>query len=140
MKCSPDALPTVVFEWGSIKWLITPDAIDGASTTFGEVIVNPSMGHAPHTHPGADEVIYVVAGEARQTVGEETFDLRAGEAAWIPRGVEHSTYNVGWQPLRLIVTYTPGGEERSLTELPDYSQLPVGSVPVWAPVNEGEAK
>jgi quercetin dioxygenase-like cupin family protein len=128
---TPAALPTVALDWGTIKWHVTPAAIDDASLTFGEVIVNTSKGHDPHSHPAADEVIYVVSGEGRQTVGEDEFEIRAGDAVWIPRDVVHSTYNTGWQPLRLIVTYTPGGEEAALAGLPDFAELPAGALPAW---------
>lgn len=131
MLVRPEAIPTMTFGWGSIKWHISPHTIDDATLTFGEVIVNTNEGHAPHVHDGADEVIYVIAGEGRQTVGDDEFAIAAGDAVWIPRGTVHSTYNAGWTPLRLVVTYTPGGEEAGLTQLPDYRELPAGAVPSW---------
>lgn len=131
MHITPSALSTVTLDWGTIKWLVTPAAIADASSTFGEVIVNTSKGHDPHSHPTADEVIYVISGEGRQTVGDEAFDLKAGDAVWIPRDVMHSTYNTGWQPLRLLVTYTPGGEESGLEALPDFGTLAPGELATW---------
>jgi len=131
MRIEPSAIPTMVFEWGSIKWHVTPRAIDHASLTLGEVIVNTEAGHAPHEHVHADEVIYVIGGRGRQSVGDDEFEIAPGDAVWIPRGTEHSTYNTGWQPLRLIVTYTPGGEEAALTDLPDYEELAPGAAPSW---------
>jgi oxalate decarboxylase/phosphoglucose isomerase-like protein (cupin superfamily) len=131
MRITPAEIPTMVFDWGSIKWHVSPGSIDGASSTLGEVIVNPSQGHAEHRHAGADEVIYVITGVARQTVADDEFDMVAGDAVWIPRGTMHSTYNAGWGPLRLIVTYTPGGEEAVLLELPDYRELAPGITANW---------
>ena len=34
-----------------------------------------------------------------------------------------------WKPLRLIATYTPGGEEQALRGLPDFAELPAGGTP-----------
>ena len=43
----------------------------------------------------------------------------------------HSTMNTGWRTLRLIVTYTPGGEEQALTTLPGFTRHPAGEVVGW---------
>ncbi|MFI6521529.1 cupin domain-containing protein [Spirillospora sp. NPDC050679] len=132
MLLSPDAVPTATFDWGSIKWFVTPSSVPGAGSTLGEVIVNPGKGHARHRHPAAEEIIYVVSGEAVQTVADgEPFTIREGEAVHIPTGAFHSTFNAAWRPLRLIVTYTPGGEEKALEGAPDYRLHAPGTVPEW---------
>ncbi|GAA4508444.1 MULTISPECIES: cupin domain-containing protein [Nonomuraea] len=134
MLINPDAVPTMTFGWGSIKWFVTPSAIAGAGSTLGEVIVNPGMGHARHNHPDAEEVLYVISGEARQMVGDgEEFPIREGDAVHIPAGVYHSTFNTTWRPLRLIVTYTPGGEEKALEAAPDFHLHQAGDIPAWRP-------
>jgi oxalate decarboxylase/phosphoglucose isomerase-like protein (cupin superfamily) len=132
MLVSPGELTTMSFDWGSIKWFVTPYAIKDARSSLGEVIVNPGKGHARHNHPDADEVIYVISGEAQQMVDDgEPFAIKEGDAVHIPKGVWHSTYNTTWRPLRLIVTYTPGGEEKALEAAPDYRLLDTGTVPEW---------
>jgi oxalate decarboxylase/phosphoglucose isomerase-like protein (cupin superfamily) len=132
MLLSPNTVPTMTFDWGSIKWFVTPSGVPGAGSTLGEVIVNPGKGHARHHHPGAEEIIYVISGEADQMVDDgEPFAIREGEAVHIPAGVFHSTFNTTWRPLRLIVTYTPGGEERALEGAPDHRLLTPGTVPEW---------
>ena len=55
---------------GRIKWLVSPSAVDGATSSFGEVVINPDKGHERHGHPDADEVLYVIEGTGRQTVGD----------------------------------------------------------------------
>jgi oxalate decarboxylase/phosphoglucose isomerase-like protein (cupin superfamily) len=132
MHLRPETTTTMVFDWGSIKWLVSPRHIDGAKSTLGEVVINPGRGHERHSHPASDEVIYVVDGEGTQMVNdEEPFPVKAGDAIHIPTGVPHSTMNTGWRTLRLIVTYTPGGEEAALEQAPDYALLPPGTVPAW---------
>ncbi|WP_231619001.1 cupin domain-containing protein [Nonomuraea sp. SBT364] len=122
----------MTFGWGSIKWFVTPALIPGSASTLGEVIVNPGQGHARHNHPDAEEVIYVISGEAEQMVDDgDPFAIREGDTVHIPMGVFHSTYNTTWRPLRLIVTYTPGGEETALEGAPDYHLHPPGRHPHW---------
>ncbi|CAM4482488.1 cupin domain-containing protein [Nocardia ninae] len=133
MHRDPNAVATMVFGWGSIKWHVTPGIIDGASSTLGEVVINPNKGHDRHDHPDSDEILYVVDGEGRQTVGDsDEFAIKVGDAVWIPRGTLHSTYNTGWRPLRLVATYTPGGAEAALRGLPDFVELAPGEFPTWA--------
>lgn len=132
MHIRPGSTTTDVFDWGTIKWLVTPSTVDDAATTFGEVVIYPGQGHAPHTHEGAQEVLYVIAGEGVQTVGDgDAFPIVAGDAVFVPQGAEHSTYNTTWQTLRLIVTYSPGGEEQGFTGLPDHRSLAAGEVQGW---------
>jgi hypothetical protein len=46
-------------------------------------------------------------------------------------GTVHSTLNTSWRALRLIVTYTPGGEEQALTALPGFTRHPAGEIVSW---------
>ncbi|MEU8797262.1 cupin domain-containing protein [Spirillospora sp. NPDC048819] len=132
MLVNPGDVTTMTFDWGSIKWFVTPSSVPGASSTLGEVIVNPGKGHARHNHPNAEEVIYVISGEATQMVDDgRPFAIREGDAVHIPKGVWHSTHNTTWRPLRLIVTYTPGGEEKALEGAPDFCLHEAGAVPEW---------
>ena len=132
MLVTPGDVTTMSFDWGSIKWFVTPYAIQGASSSLGEVIVNPGKGHARHNHPGAEEVIYVISGEGKQMLDDgEPFAIKEGDSVYIPKGVWHSTDNTTWRPLRLIVTYTPGGEEKTLEAAPDYRLRDLGIVPTW---------
>ena len=133
MARKPADVQTRVFDWGTIKWLVTPHLDEGAGLTTGEVIVYPGQGHAPHQHPGEEEVIYVISGKGSQTVGDgEAFDVSEGDAIYIPADTDHSTYNTGWSPLRLVVVYTPGGAETGLDGLPDARILDAGVAPTWS--------
>lgn len=132
MRIRPDDVTTMSLDWGSIKWFVTPKSLTGAQSSLGEVIVNPGQGHARHNHPDAEEVIYVISGEAMQMVDDgEPFPIREGDAVYIPTGAFHSTVNTSWRPLRLIVTYTPGGEEQALEAVPGFRSLAPGVAPVW---------
>ena len=120
---------TLAFDWGNIKLLSEPDVTGGQTMTFGMVVVAPGKGHARHNHPNADEVIFVISGEAEQMLDDEPpVMIRPGASVYIPRGVYHSTLNTGWEPLRLIVVYAPAGEENVLRALPDVTLLPPGTL------------
>ena len=56
-------LPTEVFDWGAIKWGVTPGQFAGVPVTVGEVVIEPTKGHDLHTHPESDEVLVVLEGD-----------------------------------------------------------------------------
>jgi len=119
-------LDSLSFDWGGVKWYVTPDA-NGAGLTMGMVVILPDKGHARHCHEGADEIIYILSGEGVQTVNDsEPFAIKAGDTLYLPDGAPHSTYNTGWDTLRALVFYAPGGADRAFKELPDCRELDIG--------------
>lgn len=125
-------LPTDQFDWGVIKWLVTPGDPAGSTLTLGEVVLLPGKGHDRHNHPDAEEILYVLTGQGKQMVDDGTpFEVRAGDVIYIPTGIFHSTLNTGWETMRLIALYNPGGAEQALRGLPDYRQVPPGSPPAF---------
>jgi oxalate decarboxylase/phosphoglucose isomerase-like protein (cupin superfamily) len=128
----PQGVPTQTFDWGSIKWLVTPDATEGAGLTFGEVVLQPGRGHDRHNHPDAEEILYVLSGAGEQMLDDgDPFPIGAGDTIYVPTAVYHSTRNTSWAPLRLLALYNPGGAEKALEGLPDYREVPAGALPEW---------
>jgi len=126
------SLPTQTFDWGAIKWLVTPAATAGANLTFGEVILLPGKGHDRHNHPQSEEILYVLSGEGLQMVSDgDPFPVRAGDTIYIPTAAFHSTVNTGWAPLRILAIYNPGGPEKDLEGLPDFEEVAAGHLPAW---------
>jgi oxalate decarboxylase/phosphoglucose isomerase-like protein (cupin superfamily) len=117
--------------WGALKWLVTPDDVPDAGLTFGEVVLLPGKGHDRHNHPESEEILYVLSGEGDQMLddgGENWFPVRAGDTIYVPKAMFHATINRGWQPMRLLAIYNPGGAERVLRYLPDFRE---GDGPEW---------
>jgi oxalate decarboxylase/phosphoglucose isomerase-like protein (cupin superfamily) len=124
--------PVLSLDWGVIKWLVSPDNTPDAGLTFGEVLLLPGMGHERHNHPDSEEVLYVLSGEGRQMLddGEENwFHVATGDTIYVPKAMYHATINTGWQPIRLLAIYNPGGAERVLRDLPDFRE---GDGPEWS--------
>jgi oxalate decarboxylase/phosphoglucose isomerase-like protein (cupin superfamily) len=131
-EVDPNALPTQTFDWGAIKWFVTPELTEGAGITFGEVVLQPGRGHDRHNHPESEEILYVLSGEGEQMLDDgEPFEVKPGDTIYVPTGVFHSTKNTGWVPMRLLALYNPGGPEKVLEGLPDFQQVTAGSVPDW---------
>jgi oxalate decarboxylase/phosphoglucose isomerase-like protein (cupin superfamily) len=126
---NPEKVATHSFDWGIIKWLVSPDQNPGAKLTFGEVILLPGQGHVRHNHPTAEEILYVLSGAGEQMVDDKpAFAVHPGDTIYIPTAIFHSTINTGWAPLRLLALYNPGGAELALKDLPDYRATPAGRI------------
>jgi oxalate decarboxylase/phosphoglucose isomerase-like protein (cupin superfamily) len=129
----PSSLPTQTFDWGSIKWLVSPSSEASAGITFGEVVLLPGKGHDRHNHPESEEILYVLSGEGEQMVDDgEPFRVRPGDTIYVPTAVFHSTRNTGWAPMRLLALYNPAGAEKALEGLPDFHEEPAGKIPGWS--------
>lgn len=85
---------------------------DGSRTSHrlgvGEITIAPrTEGPPQHRHAGHDEGFYVVAGTARFTVGETTYDAPARTLVMVPPGTPHTFANVSDEPAVLLNTFTP---------------------------------
>src|SRR5215472_13042967 len=85
---------------------------DGQTTAhrlgIGEITLPPhTEGPLQHRHAQHDEGFYVVAGTARFTVGEATYEAPAGTLVMVPPGAPHTFANPGDQPLVMLNTFTP---------------------------------
>jgi quercetin dioxygenase-like cupin family protein len=116
---------SLLFDWGTIKFLSEPLVTGAKHFSFGLVILEPGKGHDSHNHPGVEEIIFVVSGEGEQTIdGHGPVKIRPGASMHIPADVVHSTLNTGWEPLRLVVVYAPPGAERGLRDIPGCKVVP----------------
>jgi quercetin dioxygenase-like cupin family protein len=63
--------------------------------------VEPGNGLASHTD-SAEEILYVISGEAEAEVGDERGRLAAGDLAVIPAMVPHGLVNTGDETLKVV--------------------------------------
>lgn len=85
--------------------------IDGSSTGSSgifELTVPPGSNvPPPHSHTDNEEIIYVLSGVLRCTVGDETRDLQAGDTMFTPRGSVHAFANPFGVQARALVVNSP---------------------------------
>lgn len=98
-----------VISLGSIQIRILED---GHTTDhrlgIGEITIPPrTAGPLQHRHSLHDEGFYVVAGIARFTVGDRTYDAPTGTLVMVPPGVPHTFANPSDQVVVILNTFTP---------------------------------
>jgi len=63
-----------------------------------------------------DELFYVLGGEFLFLVGDELVSAPAGTLVFVPRGTVHAPKVVSDEPGKVLVAYTPGGQEGAFVE------------------------
>ncbi len=83
----------------SIQVLIS--AQEGPNFALRRFVMEPGGGIPEHTNMVEHEQ-YVLQGHASIGIGEETFDVRAGDVVFIPEGVPHWYQNVGEEKFEFL--------------------------------------
>lgn len=89
-----------------IRYLI--DGSDSGSMGVFELTVPPGSNvPPPHSHSGNEEIVYVLEGTLRYTVGADTRDLGRGDSMHTPRGIVHGFSNPFGSVARALITLSP---------------------------------
>lgn len=78
--------------------------------SLAEARLPPGAATAPHYHPKTEEIYYILAGEGRMTIDDETRPVRVGDAIAIPPGRTHTIENNGAGELKFLCCCAPGYE------------------------------
>jgi quercetin dioxygenase-like cupin family protein len=68
-------------------------AIGGEQVLLCHVTYEPGTTVARHSHPTAEQVMWIIEGDVTMTVGDETKTLGAGDVAVVNPGVEHELHS-----------------------------------------------
>ncbi len=63
-----------------------------------------------HYHPRAEEIYFITAGSGLMRIGDETHEVKAGDAIAIPPGSRHKLSNTGAEVLRPLCCCAPAYE------------------------------
>src|SRR5215213_8639325 len=75
--------------------------------SLAEATVPPGGATAVHYHRRTEELYLFTAGSGRMRLGEETFDVKAGDCLTIPPGAEHQLWNEAHEELVLLCCCSP---------------------------------
>jgi mannose-6-phosphate isomerase-like protein (cupin superfamily) len=77
-----------------IRFILRDDLSGHSSVCFFRTLFEPGAAHEIHTHPGADEFLYVVRGRCMVGAGDDEFEAGPGSLQFIPKGKKHWLRNV----------------------------------------------
>ena len=96
----------------------TPEPISlGPAETQDSYVATVGMfppgepGPPPHVHPHTDEMFYVRSGEATFLLGDREVLVMAGSMVYVPRGMRHTVWNSGEDPIHGLILVSPGDAE-----------------------------
>ena len=92
--------------WGHLTWLAGAQTGNAQGLTLGRVVIKAGQSNPRHCHPGCEEVLYLMAGQLRHTVGDEAVTLNPGDTLTIPAGMFHNAVSTGAQDADMIVAYS----------------------------------
>lgn len=97
-----------VIRVGQIEIRYLQEAGAGCEMGCFEMRVPPNANvPPPHSHSSNEELVYVLEGTLRYSVGTETRDLRPGDFMGTPRGQVHAFSNPHADVARALVINTP---------------------------------
>lgn len=91
------------------KWNCEANRVTTGQTQFA-----PGTGLPLHSH-NVEESVLILEGEAVAEIGDQRFDLVAGEATWVPAGVPHRFFNRGEGRMRIYWVYGGRDVTRTIT-------------------------
>src|SRR5436190_5589747 len=103
---------------GAVTIKVSSETTGGAITVWeSRRPAGDSRGAGPHSHPGFDEMFYVLAGEYAFTADGRRFTAPMGTFVFMPRGTFHTFVGTGATEGRLLHLAVPGSIEDSLEEM-----------------------
>ena len=105
----------LTYDAGTMRMLASSEDTNGAWSLV-ELKEMPGYHTNFHRHNYTDEAFYVMEGVLTVKINDKTFDYPAGSYVLIPRGTPHAQGNRGKVPVRVLLTMTPGGFERSFVD------------------------
>lgn len=105
---------------------------DGSAVVYFEL--EPGN-HLPSHQDSPEEILYIVAGTAELTVGDETGIVEAGDLAVIPAMVPHGVRNIGDETLKVVGFFNSADVHSEFTEpLQPSGERHVTMEPIAVPV------
>jgi mannose-6-phosphate isomerase-like protein (cupin superfamily) len=83
-------------------YLVDPKSSPSKNLQMGYTTVYANGKTTGHSHAQHEEVYFVIQGQGRMVVGEDEYEIKAGDGLYVPFGVFHTTFNTGILPLQLL--------------------------------------
>lgn len=108
-------LESFVYDAGKAKFIVSSEDTNGAWSLV-ELTEMPGYHTNLHRHNHTSEAFYVLEGVLSVKLDGVTRDYPAGSYILVQPGTSHAQGNRGKVPVRLLLTMTPGGFERSFRD------------------------
>ena len=107
-----EALNTTIARPGVVRRVFS-----GEHATLAFTTLEPGHEPRPHSHPH-EQIVYLLSGRARFTVGGEEAIIGPGDMLVVPPGVEHWAETIGDEPVLDLSVFSPRRDEYAAEETP----------------------
>ena len=90
-----------------VRELFHPDIHGNANQSLAEALVPAGDETLLHRHNQAEEIYHIVEGSGLMTVGNDKFNVAAGDTVCIKPGKVHCIKNTGGIPLKILCCCSP---------------------------------
>lgn len=105
-------------QWmGTTYTVLLSEPETGGAFALVDSVTEAGYGPPRHVHENEDEAFFILSGDVEFWTRDGTVLKGPGEAAFMPRGVEHAFRVAGEQPARMLTMLTPGGFEAYFLEM-----------------------
>lgn len=92
--------------------LIGPETVGAKQVEVVLGTVEKSHGALPHSHPGIEQVCYMLQGRAVAEVDGQKCELGPGDSCFFPADMPHIFTAVSEEPVRVLIIYAPPYTEK----------------------------
>ena len=103
------------YDAGKVKFIATSEDTNGVFAVL-EVTELPGYKTSWHRHNHTEETFYVLEGVLTFKINDQVAEYPAGSYVWVPHGTPHGQGNFSKNPVRFILTVTPGGYDHRFRE------------------------
>ncbi len=105
-----DTVPFTTKDGSEIRELLAYRNSGIRNQSLAEARLQPGGATAPHFHPQAEEIYYLLAGRGRMQIEAEICEVGPGDAIAIPPGLRHQITAIGEETLRFLCCCAPAYE------------------------------
>ena len=133
-----DREPFTTLDGSTIREVAHPAWTAARHQSLAEATVPPHGATEAHLHRVTEELYFFTAGRGRMRLGDDEFDVAAGDCVVIPPGTEHALVNTGRRAARapvllrarLLPTRTPSSRAPRRSRAPGAAPTPRRDAPV----------
>lgn len=92
---------------GTAIEMINAETAGSSKISFAKLIIEPGVQSRRHFHKETEEIYYILSGQGKVEVGNDTFDIGPGHAIFLPLNVSHQIFNTGDQKLVFVCADAP---------------------------------
>lgn len=87
--------------------LIGPETVGAKAVEVVLGVIEKGKGALAHSHPGIEQVCYMLEGRALADVGGQSRELGPGDCCFFPAGMRHNFTAISDTPVKVLLVYAP---------------------------------